>query len=178
MFILVSGIPGSGKTDLGARLSSALALPFLDKDDFLDRLLSAEQTVAAARRRTLSRESDVLFQRAAMRADAAVLVSFWRVPGMPADSGTPMAWLAELPRTLIQVYCACPPQIAARRFLARERHPAHGDQEHTYESLIAAFQDLASLGPPTIPRTVRVDTAQPVNLSVLVDHIRVQLSAA
>jgi shikimate kinase len=34
-FVVISGLPRSGKTTLGRRLAPALNLPFIDKDDIL-----------------------------------------------------------------------------------------------------------------------------------------------
>jgi shikimate kinase / 3-dehydroquinate synthase len=38
-FVVVTGLPGAGKTTVGRALAAALDVPFLDKDDFLDDLL-------------------------------------------------------------------------------------------------------------------------------------------
>ena len=41
-FVVISGLPGSGKTTLGRRLASVLDLPLIDKDDILDRLFESK----------------------------------------------------------------------------------------------------------------------------------------
>jgi len=71
-FVVISGLPGSGKTTLGRRLAHALNLPLIDKDDILDRLFESKGVGNAAWRRTLSRESDVILQHEAARSDGAV----------------------------------------------------------------------------------------------------------
>ena len=81
-YVVVSGLPGSGKTTLGRRLAPALGLPLIDKDDILERLFDTKGVGDTAWRRALSRESDAILQRDATAADGAVLVSFWRQPGM------------------------------------------------------------------------------------------------
>ena len=50
-------------------------------------------------RRKPSRESDLPFREAAESPKGAILVSFWRLPGMPLDSGTPADWLVEARRS-------------------------------------------------------------------------------
>ena len=40
LFVVVSGLPASGKTTLARRLASVLELPLIDKDDILDRLFA------------------------------------------------------------------------------------------------------------------------------------------
>jgi len=41
-FVVVSGLPGSGKSVLAQRLSPLLGLPVIDKDDILDRLFEVK----------------------------------------------------------------------------------------------------------------------------------------
>jgi gluconate kinase len=47
-FVVISGLPGSGKTTLGRGLASALQLPFIDKDDILNRLFELKGVGNAA----------------------------------------------------------------------------------------------------------------------------------
>jgi shikimate kinase len=88
-FIVLSGLPGSGKSTLAQQLAPALDLPLIDKDTILPRLFESKGAGDAAQRRTLSRESDAIFQAEAAAAAKAVLVSHWHLPGMPVESGTP-----------------------------------------------------------------------------------------
>jgi len=58
--IVVTGIPGAGKTTVGRMLATELDVPMLDKDDVLDDLLHLS-TDPAAQRPELSRRADRLF---------------------------------------------------------------------------------------------------------------------
>lgn len=107
-FVVVSGLPGSGKTTLARRLGTALDLPVIDKDEILERLFEARGARDPETRRALSRESDEVFRAEAMASAGAILVSFWHVPGMPPDSGTPTDWLADLSDRVVNVACVCP----------------------------------------------------------------------
>ena len=122
-FVLVSGHPGSGKTTLARDLAPLLGLPLIDKDDILERLFEAKGVGDAEWRRRLSRESDALLQTEAGQSTGAVLTSFWRLPGMPPDSGTSTEWLFDLSEIIVTVRCVCPAEIAAERFTRRTRHP-------------------------------------------------------
>lgn len=156
---MMSGLPGSGKSTLARRLAPIMGLPLLDKDDILEGLFATRGIGDAAWRRRLSRESDAILAREADRVDGAVLASFWRLDGMPADSGTPTDWLHALPSPLVNVHCDVDPETAARRFQERRRHPGHLDEETPYSHLLTDLRALARLGRLKIEPCIVVDTA-------------------
>lgn len=136
-FVVVSGLPGSGKSTLGHELAPRLGLALLDKDDFLEGLLDGHAAVDAQLRHALSRQSDRDFQRAAEASSGAVLVSFWRREDLSSTSGTPTDWLG-LPN-VVEMHCACSPTVAATRFVARQRHTGHGDARRSADELARQF---------------------------------------
>jgi glucokinase len=166
-FVVVSGLPGSGKTTLGRRLALALKLPLIDKDDILDRLFDTKGIGDSAWRRTLSRESDAILRRDADAADGAVLVSFWRQPGMPDDSGTPTEWLRKPSTRVVHVHCVCGAETAATRFLQRTRHPGHLDSAASYPEVLASLRALKALPPIAIGERIDVDTSAAPELNAL-----------
>jgi glucokinase len=176
--LLISGIPGSGKSTLAHKLASALVLPVIDKDEILERLFETKGVGDAAWRQALSRESDNILIDEAEASKGAILVSFWRVPGMARDSGTPTDWLASLHDCVVNLHCSCDPEVAARRFLQRKRHAGHLDGERSYPQLLENFRELALLKPLEIRTRVCVDTAQEPNLTSLAREIRQALGPA
>jgi gluconate kinase len=158
-FVLVSGLPGSGKSTLARRLAPALKLPVIDKDEILERLFETRGVGDAVWRRRLSRESDAILQAEATASEGAVLVSHWRLAGMPANSGTPTGWLRELPGRVVHVHCVCGAEIAAERFLQRKRHHGHLDGDARYADVVARFREMERLGRVEIERRVEVDTS-------------------
>ena len=171
-FVVISGLPASGKTTLGRRLAPVLNLPLIDKDDILDRLFASKGVGNVAWRRALSRESDVILQQEATNSDGAVLVSFWRVPGMPSDSGTPVDWLDAPSRHVVNVHCVCELDLAASRFLQRRRHAGHLDGDASFAEVSASLGRLAQLPPVNIAPRIDVDTSQEPNLQDVVRAIR------
>lgn len=171
-FVVISGLPGSGKSHLAKPLAAALGLPVLDKDEILEKLFESRGVGDAIRRRTLSRDSDRIFESEARASAGAVLVSHWRLRGMPPDSGTPVKWLAELSANIVHVHCACPIDLALNRFLQRARHPGHLDGQRSRSQILASFEQLAACGRLDLEPCVDVDTSQPVDIDRTLRQIR------
>jgi shikimate kinase len=169
-FIVVTGLPGAGKTTVGRELAASLRVPFLDKDDFLDDLLDQSKRPLEQRPK-LSRSADVAFEAQARLKEEAVLVSFWRRPELSLSSGTPTEWIAELADP-VELWCRCDPDVAVARFRARRRHPGHGDDHRSHEELIQQFEQLGRLGPIDVGRLVIVDTGYEVVVDDLAAKIR------
>jgi hypothetical protein len=158
-YVVVSGLPGSGKSTLAQRLAPLLNLPVIDKDDILERLFEIKGIGDAAWRRALSREGDQLFQTEAFHAQGAILVSFWHLPGMEPDSGTPTDWLGKVSDRVVNVACRCAPDVAAERCFQRTRHPGHLDGAASKEEVLASIQSISCLNPLEIGRRIEVDTS-------------------
>jgi glucokinase len=174
-FVVVSGLPGSGKTTLARGLAPVLNLPLIDKDDILDRLFESKGIGNAAWRRALSRESDVILQHEATRSAGAILASFWRLPGMPLDSGTPTDWLHAPSHQRVNIHCVCELEVAATRFLRRQRHPGHLDRDSSSAEIVESLRSLTHLAPLDIGPRIDVDTSHDVSLDDVVVGIRAAL---
>jgi len=174
-FVVVSGLPGSGKTTLARELAPLLGLAFLDKDDILELLFDSKGTGDSGWREKLSRESDQIFQAETNASNGAVLVSFWHVPGMGPRSGTPIDWLRGLGGRLLNLHCFCAAEVAAERYLRRKRHPGHLDRKKSYDELLADFLALDRLGPVEIEPRVEVDTGGPFMLDDVAAKVKKSL---
>ncbi len=176
-FLLISGLPASGKTTLGRRLAQALGLPLLDKDEILEALFEGLGVGDAEWRNRLSRSADVVLQRLAAQTPGAILASFWRHPQVTGESGTPTGWIPALSGRVVEVHCVCPPEVAAERFLARKRHDGHLDRDKRSEDLAADFVRLAALGPLGIGPLIQVDTGRAVDLEGVVHQVEEHLGS-
>ena len=176
--MVFSGLPGGGKSWLAERIAPLVGLEVIDKDDVLERLFESRGIGDAAWRRQLSRESDDLFRREAECSAGALLVSFWRLPGMPSESGTPVNWVRDLSNRIVQVHCACAPEIAAARYCRRTRHAGHLDGRKSHDEVLQGLQTISRLPPPQFRPRIDIDTSSDVNVNVLagviVDGLAVQ----
>jgi predicted kinase len=170
-FVVVSGLPGSGKTTVAQALAPLLQLPLFDKDAILERLFDTKGAGDALWRRQLSRESDVLLQSAVSSSSGAVVTSFWHVAGMPADSGTSTEWLTTLSSTLVNVHCECPLELAATRFAQRSRHPGHLDNTRSVAEVFASIQALPVPGYLGVGERVVIDTTTTVERTLLLQTV-------
>ena len=173
LFVVVTGLPASGKTSLGRALSDSLHLPLMDKDDVLETLFDTLGANSPEDRSRLSRASDAVLQSMALASQGAVLASFWRRPHLSSTSGTPSEWLSTLESdAVVEVLCECDPAVAAERFARRRRHPGHFDHRFAEDELRSGFSQLANEGPLLGSSPVRVDTSGPVDPSDVTVLIR------
>lgn len=170
-FVIVSGLPASGKTTLASALALELDFPLLDKDSFLEALFVAEGTGNSEWRRGLSKRADMSLREAALAKRQAVITSWWRHPRSTADSGTPADWLAPMP-SLVEVHCICGASVAAARFLARSRHPGHLDHQRSADCLLSMLEEQQDFGPLFPSRAIVVNTEREIALSNLVGEVQ------
>ena len=157
-YIVVSGLPATGKSTVAREIAGSLGLPLLDKDDFLEALFDGVIVESEQRRRKLSRAADVEFRRRAEQLDSAVLTSWWKHPRSSADSGTPVDWLHSLSGLRIEVHCTCSPVMSAVRFIERVRHSGHLDGRWTHAELLEVLTKQEKHGPLGTGKLVEVGT--------------------
>lgn len=168
--MIVSGAPGAGKSTLAGPLAARLGLPLIGKDHIKETLYDFIPAGAerAAWSKILGAASMELIWTLASLAPAAVLEANFR-PASDYERGK----LAALPGPLVEVYCACPPELAAQRYAARHvgRHPTHVSGEVTLEQL-AEFDRPLALG-----AVIEVETTAPVDVGSLAAAVRAALDA-
>jgi len=170
-FVVLTGLPASGKSTIGRHLSDALMLPMLDKDEILEGLFADHGVGDSAHRNALSRMADMELETRAMTLPGAILVSWWRHPGSSVESGTPIGWLQSLQPNLVELHCRCCAEVACERFFARARHPGHLDGVRDRAKELARFRAFAALGPVVLGKVVEVDTELPLDIDRLIRAI-------
>jgi predicted kinase len=161
--VYVSGAPGSGKTTLAAPLAAELGYALLSKDRIKETLhdaLGALEPDRAWSRRLGGAAMELLWALAA-GAPAAVIEANFR-PHSEYERAK-LSGLAERP---VEVHCACPPELALRRYNARITHPAH---VVTRLELDAMAEYDRPVGVGTL---VTVDTSVAVDVGAVVSAVR------
>ena len=143
----------------------------LDKDEILEALFNSQGVGNAEWRTKLSRAADQRLREQALRSGGAVITSWWRHPLSQVESGTPIDWLSSLPGAVVELHCVCGPQVAAARFLSRQRHAGHLDGLKTRAEVLSSFEQQASLGPLAIGRLVEINTERSVEFNNLIAQI-------
>jgi AAA domain len=177
LFVIVSGLPASGKSTLAQRLAERLELPWLDKDVILEALFDGLGTGDREWRKRLSRAADEVLRRQALRLQGAVITSWWRHPSSGSESGTDTQWLSQLPGPMVELHCVCRAELAAERFVSRRRHAGHLDAEKSFHEILTSFEEQALLGPLGIGPLVEVPTEIFPELSQVATAVFSALSA-
>jgi predicted kinase len=164
MFVLVSGLPGSGKSTIAAPLARALGLPLLARDDIKEALWDALGPGDIDFSRRIGGASNDVFKRVARAMGSAVLDNFFHY-GDRAN-------VEALGGPFLEVHCSPPPDVARRRYATRERHPCHFDLEYgvpQFDRWIEHDNRALALGP-----VLELDTTTPADIESIAAWLRVR----
>jgi predicted kinase len=130
MLVLVTGLPGSGKTTLAAPLAAKLDLPLIAKDRFKELLFDVLGTGDLEWSRRIGQAAIMLQYDAMATIKSAVVDSaLW--------TGFSEPEIEALGLPVVQLYCQCPFEVARGRFFSRveqgHRHRGYREDQMTYD---------------------------------------------
>lgn len=166
--VLVSGAPGAGKSTVAGPLARTLRFPLIGKDHIKETLqdaLAPGGTVELAESRRMGGAAmELLWALARMCSDVVLEANF------RPYSEFEQARLAALDAHVVEVYCRCPPAVAAARFAARARR---SDHHRTHALTELSDQMLAEFDRPFgAGYLIEVDTTAPVDIEQLAERVR------
>jgi hypothetical protein len=161
VYVLVSGLPGSGKSTLAPLLGAELGLPVLSKDTIKEALWDALGPGDATWARSLGIAAAAALNSIVRSSAGAVIDHFVHTDHL--SEWTALAGIVE-------VRCACAPELARARYAGRVRHPSHFDGDHLRDSFDAWIAEDASR--PAVGPRLDVDTAGPVDVAAVARWVR------
>jgi predicted kinase len=164
--VLVSGLPGSGKTTLAGPLAEALGFAMLSKDVIKEQLHDALGDVdpdpSESSRRLGATAMELLWRLAEDQVDVVLEANF----RPDAHQKEKVAGLGGRP---VEVHCTCPPELALERFANRpDRHPVHAARTFSEDQ-------VPEYGPVALGPVIEVDTTHQVDVHVLAARVRAEL---
>ena len=164
----MTGAPGAGKTTLARPLAQALGFALIAKDDIKEPLfdaLGAEPGNLEASRKIGAASWEVLWSLARHCPRVVLEANFH------PESAYERERIGALKGEIVEVFCRCPPEEAARRYNARAqtdaRHRAHAAVPVLVASDLAPFDRPIGMG-----RVFEVDTTRNVDVAALSAAIR------
>lgn len=162
MLVVVTGLPGSGKSTLSNELAARLALPLIAKDRYKEILFDVLGIGDRSWSRQLGQAAIALqYDAMATVREAVVDSGLW--PGVSEPQ------LANLRLPMTQVFCHCPFEVARDRYFSRPRHAGFVAEEMTvedYEMFRPLIEPLVLDAP-----LVRVPTSGEVDYDDLVNNL-------
>lgn len=169
--VIVNGPPGSGKSTLAGSLARTLSLPLFSKDAVKETLLDHLGYADRAESRRIGAASGEVLWTLLGQCSGPAIVESWLAPSTRdiVREGLRRASVDSV----VEIWCDCPPQEAARRYASRDRHPGHFDH-----ALLDELDDvLATAEPLGLGEVITVDTGRPVDIERIADLVSAAVRA-
>jgi predicted kinase len=168
--VVVTGVPGAGKSTLAAALAERLG-SFPVSLDAIKEELAADAPDTPRDWLRFDAEQEVVRRLEAVAGDA--VLDIWVAPRR--DVERVRALLRPWWDRLVEVRCQVPAEVAVARYVARERGVPHLPADA--ETLDRIRDAVARPEPMGASRTVVVDTSRPVALGDVVSAVRRETGA-
>lgn len=161
--VVVTGIPGSGKTTLAQALALAWEVPVLALDAIKERLYESSDGALIGFQLRLTAESELRAQLVASHGPA--VVDIWIQPGR--DTARVAELLTSSTLRVVEVLCRVPAEVAIDRYRRRVRFGPHKPaDEETLQRIRHAADALVPLG---VGPCFEIDTSAPVAVERLLE---------
>ena len=166
--IMINGLPGAGKTTVGASLAREMSARLLSKDVLKEELAQEYTGMRPSRLGVVA--SELLWSQAFAEPGTVIVESWWyrERDAQFAANGL----LRSGADRAVEVWCTAPVDVVRERYRRRSRSALHGDLER----LATDWEDWARNAEPlNLTPVIRVSTATPVHTPELVETVRATL---
>ncbi len=163
--VVVTGVPGAGKTTLASALAEKLGAVLLSLDTIKEEIYEREGMPHGLELRLAAEK--VLGNRLAA-ATGTVVVDIWIAPVRDTDRVGSL--LRQHTVDIVEVLCRVPADVAVQRYRSRPRRGPHlPPDEATLGRIRGAVEVFEPVG---IGTCIEVDTCDPVDLQELLDRLQ------
>lgn len=161
--LVVTGVPGAGKTTLASGLATALQVPVISLDSIKESLYFGATEYRDQFDLRLAAEAELRLQLNAIEGTA--VVDIWIAP--KRDTERVAALLREQNRDIVELLCRVPADVAVERYARRRRtggphRPADASTLKRIEEAAAHFEPMG------MGWCIEVATAGPVDVRRLI----------
>ena len=166
--IMVNGLPGAGKTTVGASLASAMSARFLSKDVLKEHLAQGQKGTPSSHLGVVA--SELMWSQASAQHGLVVVESWWY---RTRDAQFAAKGLCRSGAVrAVEVWCSAPVDIVRERYRRRSRDAVHRDLER----LATDWENWARTAEPlNLTPVITLSTATPVDTRALIDAVRALL---
>jgi glucokinase len=164
VLLVVTGVPGAGKTTLGSALAAALEVPFVSLDSIKEELYLSDVDGDPFELR-LAAEAEM--ERRLNAIEGRAVVDIWIAPNR--DTNRVARLLRGQHRDVVELLCRVAAEVAIERYTRRRRTGPHRPADaSTLRRIHEAAKDFQ---PMRIGRCIEVDTSRPVNVGRLINQL-------
>lgn len=171
MIVLLTGLPGTGKSYLARNLASALGADVLDRDAVRDKIFPEHDLDYSPEQNELASQVTYRVAEYILSRDPARLIILDGRPFSRREQVEEVARLAdEVGHRLRIVHCTAPEAVVRERLAHDLSHGKNRDADRTVEKYLRIKR---TFDPLVLPHLV-VDTSQPIHQAVqdIVHYLR------
>jgi predicted kinase len=163
--VVVTGVPGAGKSTLAQALAPALGAELLSLDALKESIFASGDHVDD--RCALRFAAEAALRDRLLTATGSVVVDVWVAPDRDEWRIRPLLTVSARP--VVELMCRVPAGIAVERYRLRTRSGPHRPADP--ETLERIRDAVAKIRPLELGRCIDVDTGGPVDLPALVARV-------